>query len=164
MAVWPGSVWSERYQEILELHKVGRITKVFPLLLGKEQPADGSRTDYLSDGSLMGDQVSDAHSPLTHAETAKFLQQIDPSLPSLQPQSVRATRDTMLKFEDFNLCTLAGVHGGDQTSRAESEKKRLEACAEQAIDQRGGAQRGPDRRRERTGGGRASRGGVTDCW
>jgi hypothetical protein len=70
---------------------------------------------------------------IIHAETAKFLQQIDPSLPPLQPQSVRATRDMMLKFQGFNLCTLAVVHGGDQTSRAELEEKRLDACAQQAI-------------------------------
>ena len=52
------------WELILNLHKAGRIAKVFPLLIGKLQE-DGTRTDFFSDGSHMADQVPDEHSPLT---------------------------------------------------------------------------------------------------
>ena len=121
------------WELILDLHKAGRIAKVFPLLVGKLQD-DGTRTDFFDDGSHFGDQVPNAHSPLTFAETAKFLTQIDPSL-SPEPQPVRTVRDTILRFHGsvHNLATHGTTHGSDKTSRAELEEKTIEACVQQAV-------------------------------
>ena len=93
------------WELVLELHAAGRVAKVFPLLLGQPLPGGGGRGDFFADGSSMGDAVPDAPSPLTSAETARFLRQIDPALPPAQPRSVRATRDTILKFQAFNTAT-----------------------------------------------------------
>ena len=108
------------WEVALELEAVGRVGKIYPILLGKPDDS-GTRTDFFEDGSATELALpQDGPSPLTSAETAKFLQAIDPTI-TPEVRSVRGTVDALLRFQAFNLRTQSGVHGGSSAA----EKLRL---------------------------------------
>lgn len=98
------------WEVAIALYEAGRLGKIFPILLGKVD-ASGLRTNFFQDGSDCGADVPDQPSQLTSDETAKFLQQIDPSI-TPERRSVRGTRDALLRYQAHNLETQSGTHGG----------------------------------------------------
>lgn len=99
------------WEVALALEAADRLGKIYPILLGKQDSSSGMRTDFFGDGSDCGDDVPDSPSRLTSDEAAKFLKQIDASI-TPQRRTVRDTRDTLLRYQAFNLGTQSGTHGG----------------------------------------------------
>jgi serine/threonine protein kinase len=119
------------WEVTLALEAAGRVGKVYPILIGKQDDT-GVRTDFFEDGSATEVALPDSPSPLTAAETAKFLQDIDSSI-TPEVRSVRGTLDALLRFQAFNLRTQSGVHGSDATETMKLHDEEATAATVAAV-------------------------------
>eukprot|EP01049_Picozoa_sp_SAG25_P001862 SAG25_NODE_89_length_16305_cov_24.431630_2_plen_1259_part_00 len=86
------------------------VAKVFPILLGKRQ-ADGTRTDFWTDGSsAQAASLPSTPSAMTHEQAQKMLAMIDRSL-TLPEQSVRQAFEELLRYQALNVGTQGRIHG-----------------------------------------------------
>jgi hypothetical protein len=86
------------------------VAKVFPILLGKRQ-ADGTRTDFMTDGSsAQAASLPSTPSAMTHEQAQKMLAMIDRSL-TLPEQSVRQACEQLLRYQALNVGTQGRIHG-----------------------------------------------------